>query len=81
MAAEAAASPPNDDFTEILRALSLFDALGGIDFVITGYLGTAHQASPIKETLKSWRQQVSGGVYILDPVLGDSMTTSMSNRR
>jgi pyridoxine kinase len=64
--------PANDDFTEILGALSLFDALGGIDFVITGYLGTAHQASPIKETLNSWRRQVSGGVYILDPVLGDS---------
>ena len=54
--------PANDDFTEILRALSLFDALSGIDFVITGYLGTAQQASPIKETLKSWRRQVSGGV-------------------
>ena len=64
--------PANDDFTEILRALSMFDALSGIDFVITGYLGTAQQASPIKETLKSWRRQVSGGVYILDPVLGDS---------
>ena len=64
--------PANDDFTEILGALSLFDALGGIDFVITGYLGKAHQASPIKETLNNWRRQVSGGVYILDPVLGDS---------
>ena len=64
--------PANDDFTEILGALSLFDALGGIDFVITGYLGTAHQASAIKKTLSSWRRQVSGGVYILDPVLGDS---------
>ena len=50
--------PANDDFTEILGALSLFDALGGIDFVITGYLGTAHQASPIKETLNSWRRQL-----------------------
>ena len=64
--------PANDDFTEILGALSLYDALGGIDFVITGYLGKAHQASPIKETLNNWRRQVSGGVYILDPVLGDS---------
>ncbi len=64
--------PANDAFTDILGALSLFDALGGIDFVITGYLGTAHQACSIRETLNSWRGQVSGGVYILDPVLGDS---------
>ena len=28
-----------EDFTEILQALAHFDALSGVDFVITGYLG------------------------------------------
>ena len=61
-----------EDFTEILQALAHFDALGGVDFVITGYLGTAGQAAPIKDTLNAWRRQVDNGIYVLDPVLGDA---------
>ncbi len=65
-------APTDDSFTNVLRALSLFDALANIDFVITGYLGSAHQAGPIHETISAWREQISDGIYILDPVLGDS---------
>lgn len=64
--------PTKGDFAKILQALSLFDALGEVDYVISGYLGNAHQATPIKKTLTSWRRQVSDGIYILDPVLGDA---------
>ncbi len=64
--------PTEEAFNEILEALSLFDALAGIDFIVSGYMGSAHQAEPIKKTINAWKQQVSNGIYILDPVLGDA---------
>ena len=64
--------PTDKTFNDILEALSLFDTLAGIDFIISGYIGSAHQVEPIQVTISAWQQQVSNGIYILDPVLGDA---------
>ena len=58
-------------FSAILEALTALRVLPQINSVVTGYLGDARQADPIRSMIQGWQAEQPDGVYILDPVLGD----------
>ena len=58
-------------FSAILEALTALRVLPQINSVVTGYLGDASQADPIRSMIQGWQAERPDGVYILDPVLGD----------
>ena len=58
-------------FSAILEALTALRVLPQIKSVVTGYLGAARQAEPIRSMIQDWQAERPDGVYILDPVLGD----------
>ena len=67
-----AGGPANQtQFSAILEALNTLRVLPQINNVMTGYLGDAKQANPIRRMIQDWQAERHDGLYILDPVLGD----------
>ena len=61
---------PADILAAVLEGVLALGDASRISTVISGYLGSAQQVDSIVALLDSWRRH-GGGIYILDPVLGD----------
>lgn len=59
-------------FSTILQAFNTLLVLPKLSSIITGYLGNVGQIEPIQALIKTWQAARPDGLYILDPVLGDS---------
>lgn len=59
-------------FSNILHAFNTLLVLPKLSSIITGYLGNVGQIEPIQALIKTWQAARPNGLYILDPVLGDS---------
>jgi len=67
---------PSEDFAALARDLAASPKLSELGGIMTGYLGTAEQASPIAGLIKAVKKANPDAVYLCDPVIGDHHSAS-----